>query len=137
MPLDAAQNAQDGVPRQETQAEIQSRRDVEAKAGEQLRRDLSAEEIRALRARLAQLWTVPAGAKNPEELVVRVRFQLNRDGTVAGRPTVLTAGSSPLFQASSNSAVRAIMEGQPFKMLRAEHYDAWKEVEITFDPRQR
>jgi hypothetical protein len=48
-----------------------------------------------------------------------------------------STGRSPLYEASRNSAVRAIMEGQPFNMLRPENYEAWKEIEMTFDPRQR
>jgi hypothetical protein len=33
------------------------------------------------------------------------------------------------------AAARAIMAGQPYDMLKPEHYDLWKEVEVTFDPR--
>jgi TolA protein len=97
---------------------------------------LSQSELDALRARLAQLWNPPAGAKNPEELVVLVRMRLNPDGSLAAQPTVLNSGSSPLFVAARDSAVRAINRGQPFTMLRPEHYDLWKDVEITFDPRE-
>lgn len=88
-------------------------------------------EIDALRARLAKLWTVPAGAKNPEELVVRMRLRLNRDGTLVGSPVVLTAGSSPLYLASRDSALRALNRAQPSTMLQPKHYEAWKEIEIT------
>jgi hypothetical protein len=96
---------------------------------------LSQSELDALRARLAQLWSPPAGAKNPEELVVQIRMKLNPDGTLAGPPMVLTSGRTPLFMASRDSAIRAVLRGQPFDMLRAEHYEQWKDVEITFDPR--
>jgi outer membrane biosynthesis protein TonB len=96
---------------------------------------LSQSELDALRARLAQLWSPPAGAKNPQELVVLVRMKLKPDGTLAGPPMVLTSGTSPLFMAARDSAIRAIFRGQPFNMLKPEHYDQWKDVEITFDPR--
>jgi hypothetical protein len=99
--------------------------------------ELSADEHVRLSAHLRKLWTIPAGAKNPEELVVRIRFQLNRDRTIAGSPAVLTAGSSPLFLASRDSALRALNQAQPFTMLRPEHYEAWKDIEITFDPREK
>jgi hypothetical protein len=99
--------------------------------------ELSADEIRAFRTRLAKLWTVPAGAKNPEELIVRIRFQLNRERRIVGTPTVLTAGSSPLFKASRESALQAVMAAQPFTMLFPEHDEAWKDIEITFDPREK
>ena len=96
---------------------------------------LSQSELDALRARLAQLWSPPAGAKNPDELVVPIRMQLNPDGTLAGPPMVLTSGKTPLFMASRDSAIRAVLRGQPFDMLRPEHYEQWKDIEITFDPR--
>jgi colicin import membrane protein len=96
---------------------------------------LSMSELDALRARLGQLWSIPAGAKDPQELVVQVRIQLRPDGTLAGPPMVLTSGSSPLFVAARDSAVRAVFRGQPYDMLRPEHYEQWKDIEITFDPR--
>jgi colicin import membrane protein len=97
---------------------------------------LSQSEIDALRARLAQLWNPPAGASNPDELVVTIRMKLKPDGTLAGPPMVLTRGTSPLFMASRDSAARAVLRGQPFDMLRPEHYEQWKDIEITFDPRE-
>jgi colicin import membrane protein len=48
---------------------------------------------------------------------------------------VLTSGNTPLFVASRDSAARAVLRGQPFDMLRPEHYEQWKDIEITFDPR--
>ena len=96
---------------------------------------LSLTELEALRARLAQLWTVPAGAKDPQELVVLIRVKLNPDGRLAAPPMVLTSGNSPLFMAARDSAIRALFRGQPYDMLKPEHYEQWKDVEITFDPR--
>jgi outer membrane biosynthesis protein TonB len=96
---------------------------------------LSQNELDALRARLAQLWSPPAGAKDPQELTVTLRIKLKPDGTLEGRPIVLTGGNSPLFMAARDSAERAVFRGQPFTMLKPEHYEQWKDVEITFDPR--
>ena len=96
---------------------------------------LSQSELDALRARLAQLWNPPVGAKNPDELVVRIRIQLSPDGRIAAPPQVLTSGHSILFMTARESAVRALFRGQPFDMLLPEHYSQWKDIEITFDPR--
>jgi colicin import membrane protein len=96
---------------------------------------LSQSELDALRARLAQLWNPPSGARNPQELVVQVRMKLKPDGTLAAPPMVLTHGQSPFFMAARDSAVRAVFRGQPFDMLRPEHYEQWKDIEVTFDPR--
>ena len=96
---------------------------------------LSQNELDALRARLEELWKPPAGAQNPQELVVSIRIRLKPDGTLAGPPMVTTSGQSPLFMASRDSAIRAVFRGQPFNMLRPENYEAWKDIEVTFDPR--
>jgi hypothetical protein len=96
---------------------------------------LSMNELDALRARLAQLWNPPAGAQDPRELVVEVRIRLKPDGTLAASPEVLSGGRTPLFLAARDSAVRAVYRGQPYDMLRPEHYEQWKDIEITFDPR--
>jgi colicin import membrane protein len=96
---------------------------------------MSLSELDALRQRLGQLWNIPAGAKDPEELTVLVRVRLKPDGTLAAPPMVLNSGNSPLFVAARESAIRALYRGQPFNMLRPETYDLWKDIEITFDPR--
>ena len=92
-------------------------------------------ELEALHARLRQLWTPPAGARDPREMIVVVRIRLKPDGTLAEPPEVLSTGSSPHFIAARDSARRAVIRSQPFDMLRPEHYEQWKDMEITFDPR--
>ena len=96
---------------------------------------ISLSELDALRQRLAQLWSIPAGAKDPQELIVLVRVKLKPDGMLAAPPMVLTSGKTPLFVAARDSAIRALFRGQPFDMLKPEHYEQWKDIEITFDPR--
>ena len=98
---------------------------------------ISISELDALRQRLAQLWTPPAGAKNPEELVVVFRIKLRPDGRLAPGPwpQLVSSGNSPLAIAARESAARALNRGQPFDMLKPEHYEQWKDIEITFDPR--
>jgi colicin import membrane protein len=95
---------------------------------------LSQSETTALRARLEQLWNVPAGVKDPRELTLDVEIKLNPDGTLAAAPVVLTTGNSPMFQAASDSAKRAVYQGQPYSMLRPEHYELWRDIVVTFDP---
>jgi outer membrane biosynthesis protein TonB len=97
--------------------------------------ELSQSELGALRAKLQDLWNLPAGAKDPRELTLEVEIQLKPDGTLLAPPIVLTAGSSPLFQVAKDNAVRAVLRGQPYTMLRPEHYELWKDVIVTFDPR--
>jgi outer membrane biosynthesis protein TonB len=96
---------------------------------------LSQSEIDALRARLMSLWNPPIGIQNPEEFVIRIRIQLGRDGKLSAPPTVLSSGNGPLYNSARDSAVRAVFQGQPFNMLKPDHYETWKDIEVTFDPR--
>jgi outer membrane biosynthesis protein TonB len=97
---------------------------------------LSQDELDALRARLRQLWNPPAGARNPDEIVVTIRIRLNRDGSLAAPPEITNSGRSTLYMVSRERAVIAVMRGAPFNMLRPETYEAWKDIEVTFDPRE-
>jgi outer membrane biosynthesis protein TonB len=99
---------------------------------------ISLSELDALRQRLAQLWSPPAGARNPQELVVVFRVKLTPDGRIAPGPwpQLVASGNTPLAIAARESAARALNRGQPYDMLKPEHYEQWKDIEITFDPRE-
>jgi colicin import membrane protein len=96
---------------------------------------LSASEIDALRAKLMALWNPPVGIQNPQDLVIRIRIRLGRDGRLSAPPMVLSSGTGQVFTSARDSAVRAVFQGQPFDMLKPDHYDTWKDIEVTFDPK--
>src|SRR2546426_8742179 len=73
-------------------------------------------ELEALRARLAQLWDPPGGTRDPSEQIVEVRIRLKPDGTLAAPPELLSGGTTPLFIAARDSAIRAVYRGQPYDM---------------------
>ena len=98
-------------------------------------RRLSASELEALRARLMALWNPPIGIQNPEDFIIRIRMQLTPDGRLSGPPVVLSSGRGQLFDSARDSAIRAVFRAQPFDMLRKETYETWKDIEVTFDPR--
>jgi outer membrane biosynthesis protein TonB len=97
---------------------------------------LSQSEIDALRARLMALWNPPVGMQDASQTQVTIRIRFRKDGTLAIGPQVLTSGSGAQFNAMRDSAVRAVFVGQPYTMLRPEHYEQWKEIDFTFDTRQ-
>ena len=96
---------------------------------------LSQSEIDALRRRLAECWNPPVGASNAPNLKVVMRVLFKQDGSVANQPVLVAGTASPFGPAMAESAKRAILTCQPFKMLRPEHYELWKDIEITFDPK--
>jgi len=91
-------------------------------------------ELDAMRARLASLWKLES-VEHPEELYVTVRIRLNHDRRLAGAPQIVSKGSSPRYQAAADAAVRAVLQAQPYTMLRDETYDQWKFMDIDFDPK--
>src|SRR3954469_7067012 len=97
---------------------------------------LSQSEIDALRKRLGECWNPPAGAADGGQLKVVMRVLFKPDATVATPPQLVAATASPFGPAMAESAKRAILSCQPFTMLRPEHYQQWKDIEITFDPRE-
>ncbi len=94
---------------------------------------LSADIVDALRQKLKECWSVPPGAREAN-IIVKVRFTLNPDGSVQGAPEVLSAGSDMLSNATAQSAVSAVMECQAYDFLPREKYDLWKEITINFNP---
>jgi outer membrane biosynthesis protein TonB len=97
---------------------------------------LSQSEIDALRKRLGECWNPPIGATNAGGIKVVLRVLFKPDATVAMPPQLVAASASEFGPAMAESAKRAIMTCQPFTMLRSEHYQQWKDIEITFDPRE-
>jgi len=95
---------------------------------------LSMSELDAFRKRLEECWSPPAGIDSTVKLHVVIRVLFNTDGSVAKPPDVVSGSASALGPAMAESAKRAILRCQPFKMLKPEHYDQWKDIEITFDP---
>jgi colicin import membrane protein len=96
---------------------------------------LSQSEIDALRKRLGECWNPPAGARDAGQLKVVLRVLFKPDATLATPPQLVAATASPFGPAMAESAKRAILTCQPFTMLRPDHYQLWKDIEITFDPR--
>jgi colicin import membrane protein len=95
---------------------------------------ISQSEIDALRARLRQCWSPPVGAADAR-LVVIYRVLFRRDGSIEGAPSLVQAPASEQGPVLAESARRALLQCQPYTMLKPEHYDQWKDIQITFDPR--
>ena len=96
---------------------------------------LTQSEIDALRARIQQCWNPPAGLADARDLIVVVRIRFNTDGSLSADPTLSNSGSHPTFQVAAESALRAVRRCAPYSFMPVAKYDVWKDVEVTFDPR--
>jgi colicin import membrane protein len=95
---------------------------------------LSQTEIDALRGQIQRCWNPPVGVSDARDLIVRVRLTLNQDGSLAGQPMVTDHSGAGNFQIAAEAAMRAIRRCAPYT-LPAAKYEAWRDVEVTFDPR--
>jgi colicin import membrane protein len=97
---------------------------------------LSQSEFDALLARLRQCWNPPIGASNSDSLFVVFRVLFKRDGSVMQTPVLVQGPASQFGPALAESAKRALLQCQPYTMLKPEHYEEWRDMEIKFDPRE-
>ncbi|WP_285021164.1 hypothetical protein [Novosphingobium sp. fls2-241-R2A-195] len=92
----------------------------------------------AINRQLKPHWQAPQGA-DVELLTTKVRFRLNRDGSLAGAPEVIgtsgvNASNRAQVERHQEQAVRAVRLAAPFN-LPDDLYEGWKVVTTTFDRR--
>ena len=90
----------------------------------------------AIARQLKPHWQPPSGA-DADQLISKVRFRLNRDGSLSGRPEVV--GQSGVTDANRTQAgrhgelaIRAVQLAAPFD-LPEQYYDGWKTVTAALD----
>ena len=93
--------------------------------------------LEALRARISQCWSVPAGVRDGDQLLIRLQIGFNPDGSLTSEPALLNTSSHPAFGAAVRSATAAIVGCAPYgDILPADKYDQWKSIIVNFDPSQ-
>ncbi len=101
-------------------------------------RALAISEIDLVRQQIKECWSLPAGAKEAENLSIEIRMAMNPDGTVR-QARILDQSrlhSDPFFRAAAESALRAVLNPHcnPLK-LPPEKYQQWQNMILIFDPR--
>ena len=96
-------------------------------------------EIDLVRRQIERCWNVPAGAREADNLIVRIQVEMNSDGTP--RTAVVVdrnkMGSNSFYRAAAESARRAVLNPRchPFK-LPLEKYSHWKTMTLVFNPKE-
>jgi outer membrane biosynthesis protein TonB len=96
---------------------------------------ITANEIDAFRAQISRCWTPPVGGLGGDAIVVKLRITLNEDGSLGRQPEIANRFPSPFFRPAADSAVRAVVQCQPYRMP-PEKYEQWRDMLLTFDPSQ-
>jgi hypothetical protein len=94
---------------------------------------MTQEEQNALSAQVQRCWNIPKGWKDPRQVSVTIRFRLNRDGTLNGKPDIVEFPASPLGKASADNAVIAVGQCAPYH-LPPDKYAQWNDVQLRFTP---
>ena len=95
---------------------------------------LSSDEIASFRAHLQQCWEPPAAIEKAQQLVVVLRVSLKPDGALAAEPAMVAASASANGPALVQTAVRALLQCQPYRFLPAAKYEEWKLLDLSFSP---
>ncbi|UOM32831.1 hypothetical protein [Acuticoccus sp. I52.16.1] len=90
----------------------------------------------ALMHRLRECWLRPAAVGQEEELAIVVQFNLTPDGKLERIVDVRARGIGPIFDVAAEAARRAVLKCAPYDWLPADQYDLWRELQVTFDPRE-
>ena len=100
---------------------------------------LSLSEEDALKAQIFGCWSIPLGLPYNENLLVRIKLQLNPDGTVLGSEILdharMNKPGQGFYKVLAESALRAVKLCQPLRVPTT-GYERWKELQLNFDARE-
>ena len=101
---------------------------------------MTVNEMDALQSAMYKCWRMPADAKNPEKLVVRLSVKILPDGYVQDVKIIDKARQrrndpgNPFWDVAEQRAVRAVSQCGPYDFLPAEKYSQWKDMTLNFRP---
>ena len=91
----------------------------------------------ALRAQIFGCWSVPLGLPYDEDLLVRIKLKLEKDGTILKSEILdhqrMNKPGQKFYKVLAESALRAVRLCQPLKVPPTD-YDKWKELQLNFNP---
>ena len=98
---------------------------------------LTLSEEDALRAQIFGCWSVPLGLPYDEDLLVRIKLNLKKDGTIMKSEILdhqrMNRPGQKFYKVLAESALRAVRLCQPLKVPPT-GYDKWKELQLNFNP---
>lgn len=87
-----------------------------------------------MRQAVSRCWNINAGLEGIDRIVVKIQVKLTRDGRLIGPPRVVNSAPSPLFRDAADSAVRALVQCEPYSLPPDKYEGGWEFMELTFDP---
>jgi colicin import membrane protein len=87
------------------------------------------------KSQVERCWKKPYGGLEAQMTEAVFSIKLKRDGTLETTPSAISNPSTPYFRVYQESALRAIIECQPYN-LPAAYFDEWKFFEPVFTERK-
>ena len=98
---------------------------------------LTLSEEDALRAQIFGCWSVPLGLPYDKNLLVRIKLQLKKDGSIIKSEILdherMNKPGQKFYKVLAESALRAVRLCQPLKVPRT-GYEKWKDLQLNFNP---
>ncbi len=98
---------------------------------------LTLSEEDALRAQIFGCWSVPLGLPYDENLLVRIKLNLKKDGTILKSEILdherMNKPGQNFYRVLAESALRAVRICQPLKVPPT-GYEKWKDIQLNFNP---
>ena len=98
---------------------------------------LTLSEEDALRAQISGCWSIPLGLPYDENLLVRIKLNLKKDGTILKSEILdherMNKPGQNFYRVLAESALRAVRICQPLKVPPT-GYEKWKDIQLNFNP---
>ncbi len=127
----------DKAKEEEIEKQAKSKKLTQSSVKNSFASGLSLSEEDALRAQIFGCWSVPLGLPYDENLLVRIKLKLKKDGTIMKSEILdherMNNPGQKFYKILAESALRAVRLCQPLKVPPT-GYEKWKDLQLNFNP---
>tara|TARA_B110000014_G_C20059620_1_gene551729 strand:- start:441 stop:1199 length:759 start_codon:yes stop_codon:yes gene_type:complete len=127
----------DKAKEERAQVEKKSNKVTQSSVKNSFASGLTLSEEDALRAQIFGCWSVPLGLPYDDNLLVRIKLQLKKDGTILKSEVLdherMNKPGQKFYKVLAESALRAVRICQPLKVPPT-GYEKWKNIQLNFNP---
>ena len=126
----------DKAKEEEVQKKVENKKLTQSSVKNSFAAGLTLSEEDALRAQIFGCWSVPLGLPYNENLLVRIKLNLKKDGTIMKSEILdherMNKPGQKFYKILAESALRAVRLCQPLKVPPT-GYDKWKDIQLNFN----
>jgi hypothetical protein len=96
--------------------------------------DIGSSPVTEFRRHLRTCSKLPADLKASDDVKVKLRVFMTKDGRLATDPVLIEASASAKGPLLMHGAISALQACQPYAMLPVDRYGEWKVLDLSFTP---